>query len=192
MVAGAIKDSVIGEEAIVRYLLHFLGRDLRGSLRAIKASGPISSAAGSSRAATAQRQHSRPDREATAVRACLHKVLSTEVIMGDNHRGEPWGPELNGSRDCFADDWGGANELHGDVSGRKARLESGLPLWERAQEEEQFDLAASQYGMLMHCLGVADARNPSKELGALIRLLKTFREGRLGKFMLDADAVSEP
>lgn len=193
MVAGAIKDSVIGKEAIVRYLLHFLGRDLPGSLRAITASGPISSTAGSNRPATAQGQHSRPHREATAIRACLHKVLSNEGLVADDDPDKPWSPELNGSSLYSANDWAGANELHGDLPGSNARLivESGLPPWERGQEEEECDLASSQYEMLMHCLGVAGARNPSKEQGALIRLLKAFREGRLGNFVLDADAVSD-
>lgn len=189
--AGAIKDSVVGEEAIVRYLLQFLGRDLPSSLRAIKASGPVSSPAASSRPATAQGQHSRSHREATAIRACLHKVLSNGGLVANRDADAPWSTEGDDSSQFSSDGWGGANGLHAGLTSSEARLvvESGLPPWEQAQVQEEFDLASSQYEMLLQCLGVADDRNPSKELGALIRLLKAFREGRLGKFMLDADAL---
>lgn len=189
LLAGAIKDSVVGEEAIVRFMLQFLGRDPQHSLRAIKASGPLGGKGiGSSRKGPSSTQHSKTDREVDRMRTCLHRVLSSSqqqpllhaptAELGVELQPEAWGaggagPFVSGSMHAFGD--------------------TNLPPWvvgdDMQHADDVVDLDVHRYEQLIGCLGVASVRNPSKETGALIRMLRAFREGHLGKFLLDADDI---
>lgn len=181
--AGAIKDSVVGEEAIVKFLLQKLGRDVTHALRAIRASGPV----GSSSSAPRERRNKGGDvdQEVHRMRRCLYRVLSSSLLGVESASGEPWGEPLTLA----------ADSLHVDASAvgiaeQQFVLQSQPPpSWMHTESDQVVDWEAeavlARYDSLMHCLGVAGARNPSKEQGALIRLLRAFREGHLGKFMLD-------
>jgi len=211
--AGAIKDSVVGEEAIVKYLLRYLGRNCTHSLQTLIASGPISKRPPSHRAGAKVRSghmhHSRQDAEADSIRACLYKVLSTVHSAAGSD--EPWSDSDEGlvpgwpqdsNRQGFAGPgWhaGYTEPWHlGSNMANRSQIRAGSqasapqdtlpPPWldpGLLGVDAELALALHRYEALMQCLGVAGARNPSKEQGGLMRLLKAFREGQLGKYMLD-------
>lgn len=207
---GAIKDSVVGEEAIVKYLLRYLGRSCTHSLQALRASGRVSKRPPSHKARSVRTHNSRQDAEADSIRACLYKVLSTVHYAAGSD--EPWsdsdesmmpgwpqdsnlqGFAGTGWHPGYTGPWDlGSNTANSSQirAGRQASaLQDALPPpWGLdpglLDADAELALALQRYEALMQCLGVAGARNPSKEQGALVRLLKAFREGQLGKYMLD-------
>lgn len=119
------------------------------------------------------------------MRACLYSVLST--VHAAPASDEPWGDAVENQA---SDAWrhGGRpprvltpddSSWHPSSSGHAWNL--------NAAAQDGPGLALHRYEVLLQCLGVAGARNPSKQQGALIRLLRAFREGSLGKFLLDVE-----
>jgi hypothetical protein len=140
------------------------------------------------------------------MRACLYqlltKALAAQEVVGQPHVGVDmsvggemqqgvllppaacdWQAGVQGpGRRTLVEPGGGLVEEGVFVSG------TGLPSW-LEQHEDQHEGLEAQLEALLHCLGVAADRNPSRRQGALIRLLRAFREGRLGKFTLDDVAM---
>lgn len=193
--AGAIKDAIVGEEAIVRYMLHFFDSNFDYALRAIKASGPMP-------ATTGVQANRGAERDIQRLRICLYKCISylrdapgpresmcSEVLEG----GGLWNAVtmMHGPTQCVAagSEPSSSAPVNPVVDARQV-VEAAMPPWFQEITPSHPDMAWQRYDRLMHCLGVAGERNPSAELGALIRLLKAFREGRLGKYCLDMESAA--
>lgn len=166
--AGAIKDAVVGEEAVVRYMLQHLARNPQHSLRMLRASGPLGKAG--------RRTGAKADPEVVRMRTCLYNILSgtqTPALRGEGPARE-WHPELD-------------EGMHRGGLGDASQQAQPPPWFEAATTLRSADgTEVDHFDQLMQCLGVANERIASKQTGALIRLLRAFREGHLGKFVLDA------
>jgi hypothetical protein len=171
--AGAIKDSVVGEEAIVRYMLQHLARNPQHSLRMLRASGPLGK--------PGRRTGAKADPEVVRMRTCLYNILSgtRPALGGKGPVAGEWHPDID-------------EGLHGmGLGGKGGASQAQPPPWFEAGllRDAADGTEGDRFDQLMQCLGVANERIDSKKTGALIRLLRAFREGHLGKFMLDAEEL---
>jgi len=57
--------------------------------------------------------------------------------------------------------------------------------WHPGLDDPGFGEAEQRFEVLMQALGVGQGRDPSRRLGACIRLLRAFRQGELGAYTLD-------
>lgn len=147
------------------------------------------------------------DAEVVRMRTCLHKaILGPQLpLLGPGEKDALLG--------CEEEEW---DPAEGDdiaaVEGRLLRMQhnlasadrasssgtaqmySGLPPWVEAASVADAELQASlqRFDQLIECLWLAAERNASKQQGALIRLLRAFREGHFGKYMLDAVGLPGP
>lgn len=160
----------MGEEAIVRYMLQQMARNPQHSLRMLRASGPLGQAG--------RKTGAKADPEVVRMRTCLYNILSGRqpqaALQGEEGPAGEWHPEVD-------------EGMHGIGSSQGASHAPPPPWFEAAtlcSAEE--GAAVDHYDQLMQCLGVANERIASNQTGALIRLLRAFREGHLGRFVLDA------
>lgn len=169
--AGTIKDAVVGEEAIVRYMLQHLARNPQHNLRMLRASGPLGK--------SGRRTGAKADPEVVRMRTCLYNTMSgtQPALRGKGPVAGEWHPDLD-------------DGLHGMGLGGGASQAQPLPWFGAGMLRDAADgTEGDRFDQLMQCLGVANERIDSKQTGALIRLLRAFREGHLGKFMLDAEEL---
>jgi hypothetical protein len=164
--SGAIKDSVVGEEAIVRFLISQISSNprLAAALHAAQQPGYKLPGSSSSRsgydAAAKKRQevHARQLRTALAAAA----AAAGNASMTHAHPAS--------LQESLQEPWQGS-------------------LQENAQwhpgDDDGYDVSDAQLDVLLQKLGVAGQLNPSAQTGACIRLLQAFRAGELGQYVLD-------
>uniref|UniRef100_A0A383VII8 CP-type G domain-containing protein n=1 Tax=Tetradesmus obliquus TaxID=3088 RepID=A0A383VII8_TETOB len=171
--AGAIKDSVVGEEAIVRFLLSQISSNprLAAALQAAQQPGykPPGSNSSSSRSGYNVAARKRQEAKAKELRSALAAAASV----------------------------GSASLSYGYSAGGLAHASAALGLQESLQhslqesaqwhpgDDDAYDASDAQLDELLQQLGVAGQLNPSAQTGACIRLLQAFRAGELGQYILD-------
>jgi hypothetical protein len=169
-------------------MLQFLAH-MPYSLRTIRASGPI----GSSKASRGGNFGPRFDADVVRMRTCLYKVVlgpqllpllspvQRDVVPGfdaeqwhpaDGDDGTPAEGPLSHMRNLSAADASKGSSFTAQM------YESGLPPWVGPASDADAELEASlqQFYQLVECLGSAAERNASKQQGALMRLLRAFRD----------------
>jgi hypothetical protein len=163
---GAIKDSVVGEEAIVRFLISQISSNPRHAAALQAAQQPGYKLPGSSSSRLGYDAAARKRQEAKA-------------------------KELRSALAAAAASAGTARLSYGFAAGGLAHASASLQesLQESAQwhpgDDDAYDASDAQLDVLLQKLGVAGLLNPSAQTGACIRLLQAFRAGELGQYMLD-------
>jgi hypothetical protein len=187
---------VVGEEAIVRYLLHLLHMQPQHRT-ALRNSGPVtpqrsssssssSRGGGSSSGGSSRRQQE--DGKLAAMRSALWAAAThgldggggaAAAAAGQHAAAAGWHP---GSDDANAvgSAWAAAAAAADDNGGGSSDDE-----WAPADERDADETEAWRLEVLLRRLGVAGALNPTQQQGALIRLLQAWRQGQLGKYCLD-------
>jgi hypothetical protein len=157
---------VVGEEAIVRFLISQVSSKPRYAAALQAAQQPSYKAPGSSSSRSGYDAAARKRQEAKAreLRAALAAVAAAGDARGSSYVG-------------YA---AGAPGVAGSLQER---------LQESAQwhpgDDDAYDASDAQLDVLLQKLGVAGQLNPSAQTGAYIRVLQAFRAGELGQYMLD-------
>jgi hypothetical protein len=166
--AGAIKDSVVGEEAIVRFLISQVSSNPRYAAALQAAQQPSYKAPGSSssgsRSGYDAAARKRQEAKAREYRAALAAVAAAGDARISSYAGYPVGNP--GPARCLQE-----------------RLQEGAQ-WHPG-DDDAYDASDAQLDLLLQKLGVAGQLNPSAQIGAYIRLLQAFGSGELGQYMLD-------
>eukprot|EP00775_Hariotina_reticulata_P004201 gene4201-4449_t len=181
--AGAIKDSIVGEEAAVRYLVHLLANNqqCRAALAKACHSGGAGSSRGSSGRAmgissSAQRKlHNKLQQIQRAVLAA-----ASHGCANAGHVGTPSAAAMQQRQHHHPVD------VLQSSSSVDQYFPGDAPMWHPGLEDDADGFGqcmdSLRLDMLLQQLGVAGAADPSQQLGWYVRILQAFRTGGLGKW----------
>jgi hypothetical protein len=155
---------VVGEEAIVRFLISQVSSNPRYAAALQAAQQPSYKAPGSSSSGSRSGYDAAARKRQEAKARELRAALAAVAAAGDAR----------------------ISSFAGNPAGRPGPAGS---LQETAQwhpgDDDAYDASDAQLDLLLQKLGVAGQLNPSAQIGAYIRLLQAFRAGELGQYMLD-------